>query len=96
MLSNSKPLLAMLIQSGHRNANLWVRIRRRYPGKTIRQVVIYLRRSKSALVHQTRFEEGNTSHGFEVIGLWEQPFEAFLQSPGLLPFALPALWCLAC
>ena len=69
-----------------RMLDYWVRTRRRYPTRKIRQVVIYLRRSQAALVHQTYFQEDNTSHQFEVVRLWEQPFEAFLASPGLLPF----------
>lgn len=70
-----------------RMLDYWVRIFRTHSGKTIRQVVIYLRRSGSDLVHQTQFKRGDTTHGFEVVRLWEQPFEAFLNSPGLLPFA---------
>ena len=71
-----------------RMLNYWVRIRHRYPKKSIRQVVIYLRRTNSAKVYQDRFQEGHTSHQFEIVRLWEQPFEAFLKSPGLLPFAV--------
>ena len=71
-----------------RMLNYWVRIRHRYPKKKIRQVVIYLRQTDSAKVHQNRFQEESTSHQFEIIRLWEQPFESFLQSPGLLPFAV--------
>ena len=70
-----------------RMLDYWVRIFRIHSDKTIRQVIIYLRRSGSELVHQTRFQKGDTSHSFEVIRLWEQPFAAFLSSPGLLPFA---------
>ncbi|MEO0768769.1 MAG: Rpn family recombination-promoting nuclease/putative transposase [Cyanobacteria bacterium J06649_4] len=70
-----------------RMLDYWVRIFRIHSGKTIRQVVIYLRHSSSDLVHQTQFKRGDTTHGFEVVHLWEQPFAAFLSSPGLLPFA---------
>ncbi|MEL6605128.1 MAG: Rpn family recombination-promoting nuclease/putative transposase [Cyanobacteria bacterium J06614_10] len=70
-----------------RMLDYWVRIYRLHSSKSIRQVVIYLRRTGSNLVYQTRFQKGGTSHPFEVVRLWEQPFEAFLSSPGLLPFA---------
>ncbi|MGB3293386.1 MAG: Rpn family recombination-promoting nuclease/putative transposase [Phormidesmis sp.] len=65
-----------------------VRVYRRFPAKTIRQVVVYLRQSQSDLVQQTNFELENTQHQFEVIRLWEQPSETFLTVPGLLPFAV--------
>ena len=65
-----------------------VRVYRRFPAKTMRQVVIYLRQSQSDLVQQSSFELENTQHRFEVIRLWEQPVEAFLTVPGLLPFAV--------
>jgi predicted transposase/invertase (TIGR01784 family) len=81
-----------------RMLDYWVRIYRRYAQAatgqvrigpvSIRQVVIYLAPSQSERVYQTRFEQVNTVHSFEVIRLWEQPFEAFLASPGLLPFAV--------
>jgi len=65
-----------------------VRGYRRYPQKTMRQVVIYLRSSPSPLVYQDQFELENLSYRFEVIRLWEQPTEPFLATPGLLPFAV--------
>ena len=71
-----------------RMLDYWVRICRQEPKKVIRQVVIYLRPTQSEQVYQTRFQKGKTSHEFEVIRLWEQPFESFLNSPGLLPFAV--------
>ena len=52
------------------------------------QAVIYLRRSRSPLVYQTRFEIPGTHHEFNVVRLWEEPTERFLQTPGLLPFAV--------
>lgn len=66
----------------------WVRLHRRLPKREIRQVVLYLLPSRSPLVYQTTFEQAATRHAFEVIRLWEQPTEAFLTSPGLLPFAV--------
>lgn len=65
-----------------------IRCHRRYPDKPMRQVVIYLKRTTSGLTQQTTFELENTYHRFEVVRLWEQPLEAFLSVPGLLPFAI--------
>jgi len=63
------------------------RVYRRYRDKTMRQVVIYLKQTNSDLVRQTSFVLENTRHDFEVIRLWEQPSNLFLQYPGLIPFA---------
>ena len=52
------------------------------------QVVIYLQPTTSELVQQTAFVLENTRHEFGVIRLWEQPSEIFLDTPGLLPFAI--------
>jgi predicted transposase/invertase (TIGR01784 family) len=60
---------------------------RRYPDKSMRQVVIYLKPTTSELVSQTEFTLERTRHEFDVIRLWEQPASLFLQYPGLLPFA---------
>jgi predicted transposase/invertase (TIGR01784 family) len=60
---------------------------RRFPHKRMRQIVIYLKPSDSNLVYQTEFVLENSLHRFEVIRLWEQPTEVFLNFPGLLPFA---------
>ncbi len=64
-----------------------VRGYRKYPNKNMRQVVIYLKRTGSELVHQTSFTMERTRHEFEVIRLWEQPASLFLEYPGLIPFA---------
>lgn len=64
-----------------------VRGHRRYPQKAMKQVVIYLRKTQSELAYQTTFALENTQHQFEVIRLWEQPLDIFLNTPGLLPFA---------
>ena len=71
-----------------RMLDYWVRAKRRTPSKTIRQVVVYLSKSQSERVFQTAYEAENTTHRFEVIRLWEQPFESFLSAPGLLPLAI--------
>jgi predicted transposase/invertase (TIGR01784 family) len=71
-----------------RMADYRLRGHRRFPDKKMRQVVIYLRPSGSDLVQQTSFNLEETQHQFEVIRLWEQPTELFLQQPGLLPLAV--------
>jgi predicted transposase/invertase (TIGR01784 family) len=60
---------------------------RKYPDKTMRQVVIYLTKTDSDKVHVNHFSLERTHHEFEVIRLWEQPTEVFLRYPGLIPFA---------
>lgn len=65
-----------------------VRIYRKYPGKSMRQVVIYLKQTGSELVQQTSFAFEQTRHEFAVIRLWEQPASLFLQYPGLIPLAV--------
>ncbi|MDB9528379.1 Rpn family recombination-promoting nuclease/putative transposase [Oscillatoria sp. CS-180] len=71
-----------------RMLDYWVRLHRRLPDHTIRQVVVYLLPSQSSLVQTTAFQWSETYHSFEVVRLWEQPTEAFLSSPGLLPLAI--------
>ncbi|MEH2372350.1 Rpn family recombination-promoting nuclease/putative transposase [Nostoc sp.] len=65
-----------------------LRVYRRFPHKRMIQVVIYLQKTDSELVQQTTFTLEETSHRFQVIRLWEQPKEIFLQTSGLLPFAV--------
>jgi predicted transposase YdaD len=65
-----------------------VRLYRIYPNKEIRQVVIYLTKSNSPLVRQNTYQRGETHHKFEIIRLWEVPYQTLLQSPGLFPFAI--------
>jgi predicted transposase/invertase (TIGR01784 family) len=63
------------------------RVYRRYRGKTMRQVVVYLKQTGSDLVQQTSFILERTRHDFDVVRLWEQPDDLFLQYSGLIPFA---------
>ncbi len=63
------------------------RVYRRDRNKTMRQIVIYLKQTGSDLVRQTSFTLERTRHDFDVVRLWEQPDDLFLQYPGLLPFA---------
>jgi hypothetical protein len=65
-----------------------VRMYRKDPTKSMRQVVIYLKQTGSELAYQTSFTMERTRHEFDVIRLWEQPATLFLQYPGLIPFAV--------
>ena len=73
---------------GFRMLDYRVRVYRRFPLKTMHQVVIYLKRTKSAVVYQDSFQLGATTHHYRVIRLWEQSSDLFLTSPGLLPLAI--------
>ncbi|MEO0540037.1 MAG: Rpn family recombination-promoting nuclease/putative transposase [Cyanobacteria bacterium P01_A01_bin.105] len=64
-----------------------VRVYRRFPQKTMRQVIVYLKPTQSPLVYQNCFEIPNTHHSYDVIRLWEQPVETLLNTPGLAAFA---------
>ncbi|MCT7954876.1 Rpn family recombination-promoting nuclease/putative transposase [Laspinema palackyanum] len=70
-----------------RMADYRVRVYGCFPEKEMRQVVIYLKPTDSPLVYQNQFNLDKFHHEFEVVRLWEQPTELFLNSPGLLPFA---------
>jgi predicted transposase/invertase (TIGR01784 family) len=71
-----------------RMADYRLRVHRRYPQKTMRQLVIYLKSTRSELVQQNVFTISGMRHEFEVIRLWEQPYSDLLQFPGLLPLAV--------
>jgi predicted transposase/invertase (TIGR01784 family) len=71
-----------------RMADYRLRLHRRFPHKRVRQIVIYLNPTGSDLVYQTVFEIPGMRHEFEVIRIWEQPTEPFLEATGLLPFAV--------
>ncbi|WP_088241193.1 Rpn family recombination-promoting nuclease/putative transposase [Calothrix rhizosoleniae] len=71
-----------------RMADYRLRVYRRYPQKQMHQVVIYLKPTASPLVEENVFVIPKTRHEFEVIRLWEQPMEALLEFPGLLPFVV--------
>jgi predicted transposase/invertase (TIGR01784 family) len=70
-----------------RMADYALRVYRRFPNKRLVQIVIYLRQTDSERVYQTTFVANGMRHEFQVVRLWEQPTEVFLQRPGLLPFA---------
>jgi predicted transposase/invertase (TIGR01784 family) len=71
-----------------RMADYRLRVHRRFPQKTMRQVVIYLQPSNSPLVFQNTFDISGLRHQFEIIRLWEQPTADLLLLPGLLPLAI--------
>jgi predicted transposase/invertase (TIGR01784 family) len=56
-----------------RMADYFLRIQKKFPAKQVKQVVIYLRSSRSPLVRQTQFQSQGMTHRFEVVRLWEQP-----------------------
>lgn len=60
---------------------------RSFPEKEMYQFVIYLQKTSSELVKQNSFSLTRTYHEFDVIRMWEQKTDPFLQYPGLLPFA---------
>jgi predicted transposase/invertase (TIGR01784 family) len=68
-----------------RMADYYLRLFRRFPNKRIIQIVIYLTPMGSELVHQNVFETEVMRHQFQVIRLWEQPTQPFLEATGLLP-----------
>lgn len=65
-----------------------LRVFRRFPRKQMRQVVVYLTPTGSDLVYQNTFEIPKLRYEFEVIRLWEQPTQPFLDAIGLLPLAV--------
>ncbi|NJM77914.1 MAG: Rpn family recombination-promoting nuclease/putative transposase [Acaryochloridaceae cyanobacterium RU_4_10] len=71
-----------------RMADYRLRLHRRFPDKEIRQIVIYLSPTGSELVYQTVFEIPGMRAEFDVVRLWEQPTQLFLESTGLLPLAV--------
>jgi predicted transposase/invertase (TIGR01784 family) len=73
---------------GFRMLDYRVRVHRRFPHKTMHQVVVYLKKTSSPLVYQDSFQLAETSHRYRVIRLWEESPAPFLNSPGLLPLAV--------
>ena len=71
-----------------RMADYRIRLLRRFPGREIKQIVIYLKPTSSDLVYQTAYEAPGIRTEFEAIRLWEQPTQPFLESIGLLPLAV--------
>jgi predicted transposase/invertase (TIGR01784 family) len=75
------------VDMGFRSADYSLRIFRKYPDQQLIQVVIYLRQTNSPEVYRTNFRANSLTNEFRVIRLWEQPTDAFLQRPGLWPYA---------
>ncbi|MBE9196137.1 Rpn family recombination-promoting nuclease/putative transposase [Synechocystis sp. LEGE 06083] len=73
---------------GFRMLDYRVRVYRRFPQKTMYQFVVYLKPSSSDLVYQDSFQLGETVHCYQVIRLWEQSSDIFMESLGLLPLAI--------
>jgi predicted transposase/invertase (TIGR01784 family) len=73
---------------GFRMLDYRVRVYRRFPRKTMYQFVVYLKPTSSDLVYQDSFQLGETLHRYQVIRLWEQSSDIFMESPGLLPLAI--------
>ncbi len=73
-----------------RMADYALRLQRRYanPAIQIRQIVIYLKQTRSPLVHITRYARGALVHEFEVVRVWEQNPAQLAQLTGLLPFVV--------
>ncbi|MGI0493060.1 Rpn family recombination-promoting nuclease/putative transposase [Alkalinema pantanalense CENA528] len=71
-----------------RMADYALRIYRKYPDRSLVQVVVYLRETASDWVYVTQFAGNQFRREFQVVRLWEQPPEPFLQRPGLLPYAV--------
>jgi predicted transposase/invertase (TIGR01784 family) len=64
----------------------WVRLYRLYRLPITQIVVVLLPPSKGVTI-ENFFEEESTRHQFQVVKMWEQDPELFLQDPVLLPFA---------
>ncbi len=76
------------VSSPKARASYRLRVHRRFPNKSMRQVVIYLKPTGSDLVRQNVFSISGLRHEFEIIRLWEQPSADLLKFPGLLPLAV--------
>jgi len=64
----------------------WIRLHRLYRLPVTQIVVVLLPPSEGTTI-ETRFELGSTRHEFQVVKLWEQDPDLFLQDAALLPFA---------
>jgi predicted transposase/invertase (TIGR01784 family) len=69
-----------------RMADYRLRLNRLSPEKTIRQVVIYLRKTNSRKVYQDYFEIPGLYAEFDIIRIWEVPAAELMAYEGLLPF----------
>jgi predicted transposase/invertase (TIGR01784 family) len=72
---------------GFRATDYNLRIHRIFPNHKLLQTIVYLRKTTSPEVFVSTFEANELRHKFNVIRLWEQSTETFLQYPGLWPYA---------
>jgi predicted transposase/invertase (TIGR01784 family) len=70
-----------------RMLNYWLRLHWQY-GLPVRQVIIWLKPTSNPAVFETELVRENTRHRYEVIRIWEESPELFLQDPALLPLAV--------
>jgi predicted transposase/invertase (TIGR01784 family) len=73
-----------------RVVNYYVRLKYLFPDHDIRQIVIYLTKTKSKMAFQDYYQTPEMLHRFQVIRIWEQDPEIFFALPGLLPYAVLA------
>ena len=67
---------------GFRMLDYRVRVYRRFPNKTMHQVVIYLKSTKSPLVYQDSFQAGETLHRYRVFVFGNNLQRYFLEKEG--------------
>jgi predicted transposase/invertase (TIGR01784 family) len=72
-----------------RMLNYFVRLYWQY-NLPVTQVLIWLQQTTNSAVFENEFRQGLTSHGYQVIRMWEQSPEPLLQDPALLPMAVLA------
>ena len=64
----------------------YVRLKRQY-NTPVTQVVIFLQQSSDPIAFTEEYTDEFTSHRYQVIRLWEQDSDLFLDNPALLPLA---------
>ncbi len=69
-----------------RMLDYWVRLHRQYR-LPISQILILLCQPSAGTKIETAFSLGTTHHEYQVVKLWEQDPELFLNDPALLPLA---------
>ncbi|MGA9381740.1 MAG: Rpn family recombination-promoting nuclease/putative transposase [Phormidium sp.] len=72
-----------------RMLNYFVRLYWQY-NLPVTQVLIWLQETTNSAVFENEFRQGLTTHGYQVIRMWEQSPEPLLQDPALLPMAVLA------
>ncbi len=72
-----------------RMLDYWVRLHRLYRLPII-QVLVLLKKPKAGTVIETEFHLGHTHHRYQVVRMWEQSPDLFLQDSALMPLAVLA------